>query len=900
MSMCTVSFAAEEAVDTEQPLTYDVRTYEAASSLINSLLSEDVFGQDKSAKLTRLQFVVGAAKLFHLSELSAGSVYSDVKANSVNAGYVTAANAAGWIATADKFNPNDEITFAQAIKILLSAAEYQILADAKGGFPTGYLTVANEIDLLEGVSIGNDTSVTVAEATILAYNLMLAPVFEITSYGDKMDFKRGGKTYIEKLYEAYPVEGVVTATEHNSIVLNAPFKKDNGKIAIDGVEYKYPGSDISLLGKNVTAYCAKENTRVKKVYCVIPDENEEITITAKDYMGISGTRLSYLDGNKERKLDLDSAYKVIYNGRRVASLNAATMLRDNGATIRLLSNNGDDTYEFIFIDAYKYGIVTNVDYVGGYIGFKTPAELIDLSDDTEHVCYIRKATGESVELYELTKDTALAVKASMDNRIFDITVLPNSVTGTITGMFLEEYEIDLGDVTYKITKDFKENYIDTNLVAMGDTISAVIGMYGEIAYLISNSAGTSYGHLHDIYKDPAGFKPSAYVKIYTVGAAFQAYELAEKVIVDGVKKDRNEAYNDFIAPAFNAAQADPTAPVLVIKYSLDNENKVNMIDFASEDKTLYGKELDPQDSLVKYYSNISPSGGLYTSSSSRGISSKVVLESSTIMVVPENVADRDDETLYSTMSGSSLNTNYASQYRFDIYDIDELGNAGYAILYDAASLTESIIERNSTYIIEKIRKAIVDEEEGYNIQCWSMNKYETLFMPSSVTVTKNGAPSTLVAGDIVRFVVKNNKISSVAVDYDFSSGTHVFNTTSSRVIQNYAGGNATVFARGRVYSASGNTIVLRSPDAGMPEAGVALSDVYAVDSDTAGVLGAHFDSLKPYRINTYIACFDTATGEIRTIKSDSIRTEAGYGRNADKAILRLDHYGGPTCLIIIK
>ena len=900
MSMCTVSFAAEEAVDTEQALTYDVRTYEAASSLINSLLSEDVFGQDKSAKLTRLQFVVGAAKLFHLSELSAGSVYSDVKANSVNAGYVTAANAAGWIATADKFNPNDEITFAQAIKILLSAAEYQILADAKGGFPTGYLTVANEIDLLEGVSVGNDTSVTVAEATILAYNLMLAPVFEITSYGDKMDFKRGGKTYIEKLYEAYPVEGVVTATEHNSIVLNAPFKKDNGKIAIDGVEYKYPGSDISLLGRKVTAYCAKENTKVKKVYCVIPDENEEITITVKDYMGISGTKLSYLDGNKERKLDLDSAYKVIYNGRRVASLDAATMLRDNDATIRLLSNNGDDTYEFIFIDAYKYGIVTNVDYVSGYIGFKTPAELIDLSDDTEHVCYIRKATGESVELYELTKDTALAVKASMDNRIFDITVLPNSVSGMVTGMFLEDYEIDLGDATYKITKDFKENYIDTNLVAMGDTISAVIGMYGEIAYLVSNSAGASYGHLHDIHKDPSGMNPTAYVKIYTIGAAFQAYELAEKVTVDGVKKDRDVAYDNFIAPAFAAAQADPTAPVLVIKYSLDSENKVNMIDFASDDKSLYGKDLDPQNCLVKYYSSISPTGGLYTSSSSRGISSKVVLESSTIMVVPENVADRDDETLYSTMSGSSLNTNYASQYRFDIYDIDELGNAGYAILYDAATLTESIIERNNTYIIEKIRKAVVDEEEGYNVQCWSMNKYETLFMPSSVTVTKNGAPSTLVAGDIVRFVVKNNKISSVAVDYDFSSGTHVFNTTSSNVVQNYAGGRATVFARGRVYSASGNTIVLRSPDAGMPESGVALSDVYAVDSDTAGVLGAHFDSLKPYRINTYIACFDTATGEIRTIKSDSIRTEAGYGKNADKAILRLDHYGGPTCLIIIK
>ena len=40
------------------------------------------------------------------------------------------------------FSPEEETTAEQAIKILVCALGYEPMAEEKGGYPTGYLTVA--------------------------------------------------------------------------------------------------------------------------------------------------------------------------------------------------------------------------------------------------------------------------------------------------------------------------------------------------------------------------------------------------------------------------------------------------------------------------------------------------------------------------------------------------------------------------------------------------------------------------------------------------------------------------------------------------------------------------------------------------------------------------------------
>lgn len=871
-----VSFAQDAAAEAEASLKYDAKAYDRALSLMNSLLDEAVFGDAPGQLLTRAEFVRGVAKIFGVPEVESASIYSDVKEDHKYIGAINAAYFSGWISKADTFNPDAQITYPQALKIILAAADYGLLADAKGGFPTGYMTVANSIGLLKNITMADADQVSAADAAILFYNLMFAPVFEIVSWGDRMEYEKGKETYSEKIFDAYAVEGIVTATEHNSILLDAPFKKDNGRIAIDGVEYKYEDSDIYLLGKSVVAYCAKdEDSLIKQVYCLLPDrKNEEMTISAGNFEKIDGGYIQYYDDNRLQKANLDSAYKVIYNGRRVAAFEDY-MIDDIGATIRLLSNNGDDEYEYIFIDSYAYGIITSVDYVNGYIAFKTPSQLIDLTDDEEHASYVRNDKGSRIEIYELAKDTAVAVKASADGRIYELTVISNTVAGLVTAVYSEANELDVDGNTYKVSNEFKKNYIDKGVIASGDRINAVIGIHGEIACLISSAAETRYGLLHDVKRDTSSLERKTYVKILTGSGEFETFELAKKITADGAEAMLNysEAYT-YISGKLAEAQADSAGPALVIRYGTNENGLITMVDFASNDTSNFGKVLDAQDSLTRYMKNAA------LSYRNAGFPSKVMLETSTIVFVPKDINDRDDEDNYTIGTYLMLSSNIGN-YTVDVYDVDETGNAAYVVVYMADAETGKMAAYTESYMIEKVANAIVDDETGVKLQCWTNNRFETVFMPDSVNVNKTSGSRTLVPGDIVRFTMQDGKVKRVYVDYDYSTGVHVSDKKGGGEFNMPNAQHYISFVSGKVYNVGSNTILISNA------------------ADAEGNISFTYEDIRPYSINSNIACFDSATGEIRTIKIENIHTYKGYGQNADTVILRSD-FGIPKSAFIIR
>ena len=282
LALSTVTFVFAE--DAEPQPVYNTEAYESALDLMNSLLGEAVFGSDPASKVSRGQFVYGVAKIFGVpGDSSEEIVYSYAE--------IKSAHSAGWISSADKFNPDADITLAEAVKIMLTAADYGIMADAKGGYPTGYLSVAESVDLLTYVDVAQSGTLTVADATVMFENLMMADVFEIEAYGDTMDYRKGAEIYLEKLYDVYAVEGVVTSTLHSSVVMDAPFIKDNNEVTIDGIAYKCDYLDPALLGKYVVAYISRDGAK-KTLYCAIPEDNAEFTVRASSFGGQSSLSAS--------------------------------------------------------------------------------------------------------------------------------------------------------------------------------------------------------------------------------------------------------------------------------------------------------------------------------------------------------------------------------------------------------------------------------------------------------------------------------------------------------------------------------------------------------------------------------------------------------------------------------
>lgn len=874
LSVSIVSLAQD--AETETTVKYDTVAFNKALNLMESVIGESIFGSDPTKMLTRAEFVDGIAKIFKVEDVEGSSIYLDVADDHKSIGAINAAYNRGWISKAENFNPNANITYAQALKIVLVATDYGMLADVKGGFPGGYLEVAEIIDLFDNINVYNSDAVSVADATILYYNLMFAPVFEIKTIGEAMPFELTKETQLEKMFDAYKIEGIVTATEHNSILVNAPFKKDNGQIEIDGISYEFEDSDVSLLGKNVIAYCSNEGTKLKRIYCVIPERNEEITFLAKDYEGIIDGTIRYYEDEKLRDENLETAYGIIYNGRRVVKLEDY-MLDDVGATIRILDNNYDGIYDYVFIDSYKYGIITGVDYVEGYIAFKTPDELIDITAEDEHACYFRDASGNKIELYELATGVAVAIKASADNRLYDLTVLPETVSGIITSIDDGENKMDIGENTYEISPDFKEKYIDAKILAAGDNVTVAIGMHGEVAYLISSSSEAVYGILHNIDKDKEGLSKTARVKILTTNCEFKVFEIAEKVVIDGASKklSRDDAYT-YIEKKLVEARNDTTNPVLVVKYALNADNQIKTIDFASEDTSNFGKTLDPQNSLTKYIDKSET-----VTYRNGGFASKVMLKTSTIIFMPDDLEEREDEANYAVGGYSMFPNNVTDNYKVDAYDVDNTGNAAFAVVYLINSVKNSIARYNDSYMIEKVTQVSVDGEEYLKLYCWSKNKYQNLLMPTDVKIEKSSGSDTLVPGDIVRFTLQNDKVQKVYVDYDYSTGKHVkVEQLNGADFNNGSAQHPLAFITGKVYNIGSGTVVVSSKDAD-------------------GNDSFEFENLRPYSINTIIACFDSETKTVRTIKTDSIHTYIGHGQNADEIILRTN-YNSPNCAFIIR
>ena len=866
-----IPVSAEETAEVAEtaPL-YDTYSYETASALMSNLLKEDVFGTDAKAEVSRARFVYGVTKIFGVPGVTGASegdaVYSDVKADHQYFGEILSAFNAGWISESDAFKPEDGITLSEAVKILLCAADYTPMANAKGGYPSGYLSVAESIDLIDNVNTSNEKLLT-ADAVIMFENLMMADVFEIESYGDKMDYRKGGWIYLEKLYEAYAVEGVVTSTLHSSLVMDAPFIKDNDEITIDGIGYKCADMDPSLLGKKVTAYISKDGAK-KTLYCAIPEDNDEFVIDANSYGGITGNTFTYYDNNdKSKNKKLDSAYKVIYNGRRVSKIESY-MFEDIGASIRLLDNTGDSTYDVVFIDGYIYGMVSGVDFVNGYVGIETPGSMIDLNDDDEYVCYIENSEGNEIELFEIPRGTVVAIKASADERIYEMKTCETTVGGAVNSVLPEDNLITIGENDYNVSKAFKTRYMDEGIIGLGDNVSAAVGVHGELVYLVTSNTDLKYGYLLDMKYDDKGFDSTVMVKLYAAGADFEIYELEERLTVDGgATKTKRE---DIVSTLAENCMA-------VIKFSVNAEGRINAIDFLTDDVSNYGELKDSMNSLTKFYDR--SEGSLKYRSGCQGFNSKAMLTNASILFIPAQESDRDDIEKFSSGSYSLLQSD--STYDCDIYDIDEYGMASFVIIY-SEDASDPTAYTYGSYIVESVTKAINDSIEGYNIYCWANKNYYTLFLPGDVKVDKGAERSKVLAsGDIARFKVKDNVIKTVYVDYCFENGKAVFVGTSGTTNSNITAESRIAYIEGKVYSANGSSIVISQ----------------TVGED--GVYDFGFANLKPYKTSGTIACYDSETGKVRPIKVDNIRTYRGYSDNADTVIMR-QNYTSPNCIIVIR
>ena len=233
--------------------------------------------------LTRAEFVTMLTKILNVESAGGTLYFEDVSNEHWAAENIAAACAMGLIngVTETTFEPDRPVLFEQTIKILVNTLGYEPMAVSRGGFPSGYLSIAERIGLLNGIEgkaglivrrgfaselIFNALDIAIAKDAVFSENIKKKIVEDKNLLSENMDIIKG--------------EGILDANDVTSLDSDKSMAK--GFVRIDDKIYAVGKTDASeLLGYNVTYYAEKVNDSdiAELIYIRKNDkENEVITI----------------------------------------------------------------------------------------------------------------------------------------------------------------------------------------------------------------------------------------------------------------------------------------------------------------------------------------------------------------------------------------------------------------------------------------------------------------------------------------------------------------------------------------------------------------------------------------------------------------------------------------------
>ena len=201
------------------------------------------------------------------------------------------------------FRPDDDITFNEAVKVMLSILGYDSLAKYKGGFPSGYLSIASDIGLTKGIERDGEY---INRGNIIR---LLINAFDKNPAGVSFD---NGKPYITvnedttMLAEACGIYKVKDYVNANSDYAMSGDKAKEGYLYIGSREMLCDGYE-DYVGFYVECYYKETEPEEYEVVYIrkIEGKSESTAVEAKDIFDVENHVLHfYTDNDKTDKVKL--------------------------------------------------------------------------------------------------------------------------------------------------------------------------------------------------------------------------------------------------------------------------------------------------------------------------------------------------------------------------------------------------------------------------------------------------------------------------------------------------------------------------------------------------------------------------------------------------------------------
>lgn len=466
-----------------------------------------------SGTVTRAQMVIsvlnfmGAGK--NVPEKASEYTFDDVDYSKSDATYIQYAYNIKLVSgvSSTEFMPDAPATLTQAIKLMVTALGYDVVAQSRGGYPSGYVSVASEKRLLKGITSDKSSELSSLDFARLLYNGLDTPVFKRDLYGEDNTYSKSSAAISEFLdYDDY--EGVIEETTDINIY-GSPVKSGKNQVKVGERIFFVGESGIEdYLGYTATVYFKDDNGSTPEIaFFVLDDFNETLTLECDDVSGMTwdgnGIKFTYFNGNNKQRSEKVNAEAYLYNGYDVStseiqSVIIPKLLAKDEWNITLIDNDLNGSYEVVKIDdSVSYHVkrvnsYSKIVYYYDYANLELPKFLnFDITDEEDDYS-IYTADGAKLKFEELQPDTVITVYENLDGTHRKIVVSDKTVTGKVTSLTSEDKCIINDSEYFEVADDLKNKIL-------GEEGIFYLNVYGKIVGKDSKSdLSGGYGLLMDV------------------------------------------------------------------------------------------------------------------------------------------------------------------------------------------------------------------------------------------------------------------------------------------------------------------------------------------------------------------------------------------------------------------
>jgi len=420
--------------------------------------------------ITRAEFAAVAVRakgLAGVAEAAAGlpSGFSDVPASHWAAGYVGTAGSTGVVQGigGGLFAPNAPVKYEEAVTMLVRALGYEPEAQSKGGYPFGYLVVAEEIGLLDGARSTTGTFATRGLVALLTDNAMEIPMMVSIGFGDNIRWVVSGSKahggdaeYLLGKLGVDEFEGIVMANfmvnsrlDEEEITLYDLNDEKNITLEVS------PSVDISaILGLEVTAW-AKDDV----VFAVTVETDSDL-IAYDSVAGVTedDVDLLVLDDTFEWAMnDADYDDATVYVNNVSVDLDEAT-----GFGRFVMNSDNEIVFAYLF-DFEDYGVVSEIDATDMEFASVVSADFDTLELDAAEEIYVFTKEMSAMSLEDVAKDMSVFFWIDADDNYF-IMAFEAMAEGTLEEIRTRDSRINVEGTTYLVAVDgalFSDDEMDT-------------------------------------------------------------------------------------------------------------------------------------------------------------------------------------------------------------------------------------------------------------------------------------------------------------------------------------------------------------------------------------------------------------------------------------------------------